>query len=201
MLCEVRVEVHFFAIQITNCSTTFWKDCLYSIEFLGTLVERQLTLLLASHCTVRANFLPFFPFVFLLFCWDSFCSTVIPFTNLSFCGVSSAMNPIKYTFTIDIIENLQIKKKLKYNGFMMLCFRCIAMCFSYIFFFEFLFYYRLLQDTEYSSLCYTVSPCCLFYIQEHVYVNPKLLIYPSPPPSPFDNWKFAFYACGSVSVL
>ena len=27
--------------------------------------------------------------------------------------------------------------------------------------FQILFYYRLLQDTEYSSLCYTVGPCCL----------------------------------------
>ena len=25
----------------------------------------------------------------------------------------------------------------------------------------FLFHYGLLQDTEYSSLCYTVGPCCL----------------------------------------
>ena len=26
---------------------------------------------------------------------------------------------------------------------------------------QILFHYRLLQDTEYSSLCYTVGPCCL----------------------------------------
>ena len=26
--------------------------------------------------------------------------------------------------------------------------------------FHILFYYDLLQDTEYSSLCYTVGPCC-----------------------------------------
>ena len=30
--------------------------------------------------------------------------------------------------------------------------------------FQILFHYRLLQDSEYSSLCYTVGPCCLFYI-------------------------------------
>ena len=36
----------------------------------------------------------------------------------------------------------------------------------YISFFRFFFIirYRLLQDIEYSSLCYTVGPCCLFYI-------------------------------------
>ena len=27
--------------------------------------------------------------------------------------------------------------------------------------FHILFHYGLLQDTEYSSLCYTVGPCCL----------------------------------------
>ena len=27
--------------------------------------------------------------------------------------------------------------------------------------FQILFHYRLLQDTEYSSLCYTGGPCCL----------------------------------------
>ena len=46
---------------------------------------------------------------------------------------------------------------------------------------QILFHYRLLQDIEYSSLCYTINPCCLFYIQWFASVNPKLLIYPSPP--------------------
>ena len=42
-----------------------------------------------------------------------------------------------------------------------------------------LFHYRLLQDIEYSSLCYTVGPCCspILYIVECAYVNPKLLTY------------------------
>ena len=30
----------------------------------------------------------------------------------------------------------------------------------YIYVFHILFHYRLLQGTEYSSLCYTISPCC-----------------------------------------
>lgn len=32
-------------------------------------------------------------------------------------------------------------------------------------FFVFLFHYSLLQGTEYSSLGYTVGPCCLFYTE------------------------------------
>ena len=31
--------------------------------------------------------------------------------------------------------------------------------------FQILFHYRLLQDIEYSYLCYTVEPCCLFYVK------------------------------------
>ena len=29
---------------------------------------------------------------------------------------------------------------------------------------QILFHYRLLQDIEYSSLCYTVGPCCLSFL-------------------------------------
>ena len=45
-------------------------------------------------------------------------------------------------------------------------------------------HYRLLQDVEYSSLCYTVGPCCLSILDILVSVNPKLLIYPSPTTFP-----------------
>ena len=37
---------------------------------------------------------------------------------------------------------------------------------------------KVIEFIEYSSLCYAVD--CLFYIVLCVYVNPKLLIYPSP---------------------
>ena len=49
----------------------------------------------------------------------------------------------------------------------------------------FSFPYRLLQDPEYSSLCYTQVPVFyLFYIQLFASANSKLLIYPSPTPFP-----------------
>ena len=47
--------------------------------------------------------------------------------------------------------------------------------------FQILFHYRLLQDTEYSSLCYISQPLLFIYFiysTECVSVNPKLLIYP-----------------------
>ena len=41
-------------------------------------------------------------------------------------------------------------------------FGCTTKWFSYIYsYFNILFCYDLSQDTEYSSLCYTVGPCCL----------------------------------------
>ena len=55
----------------------------------------------------------------------------------------------------------------------------------YIFFFKILFPYKLLQNIEYSSLCYIVGLADhLFYVC--VYVNPSLLIYSSRAPS----WVF-----------
>ena len=35
----------------------------------------------------------------------------------------------------------------------------------------------------------------------YIYVNPRLLIYLSPPPFPFGNHKFVFTVCESISVL
>ena len=69
-----------------------------------------------------------------------------------------------------------------------------------VYLFQILFLYRLLQNINYRSLCYIVGPCWLsiLYVVVHC-VNPKLLIYPSPP-SPFGNHKVIFYACGSISV-
>ena len=54
----------------------------------------------------------------------------------------------------------------------------VYVCVCSIFFFRF-FSIRLLQYMEYSSQCYTAGPCFLFYISLHIYVNPKLLVYPS----------------------
>ena len=47
-----------------------------------------------------------------------------------------------------------------------------------------IFHYRLLQDIEYSSLCYTVGPCylsILYIVLCTLSVHLNLLIYPSPP--------------------
>ena len=37
--------------------------------------------------------------------------------------------------------------------------------------FQIIFYYKLLQDTEYSSPCYLVGPCYLFYVWLVVYMG------------------------------
>ena len=64
-------------------------------------------------------------------------------------------------------------------------------CFSYI------FHYGLLQDIEYSFLCYTVGTF-VYLLYTHYSVNPKFLV--CPYPFPLGNHKFVFYVCKSVSV-
>ena len=59
----------------------------------------------------------------------------------------------------------------------------------------FLFYYRLLQDIEYSSLCHIGGWC---YVFKYSSVNPKLLIYPSSLFPPTGNHKLLFYICESL---
>ena len=49
-----------------------------------------------------------------------------------------------------------------YSKVIQLCICIYTHTYIYILFlFQILFHYRLLQDIEYSSLCYTVGPCCL----------------------------------------
>ena len=85
-------------------------------------------------------------------------------------------------------------------------FRCTTEWFSCVYIYilsQINFFYRLLQNIDYSSLCYTVSPCWLSILHIIVYisyVNSKFLIYHSPP-FLIGNCKPVFYVHGSTSVL
>ena len=69
-------------------------------------------------------------------------------------------------------------------------FRCTAKWFSYtyiyIYFFQILFPYRLLQNIEYSSVCYTIGPCWLSILFIAVCTcqsqAPNLSLLPPTPP-------------------
>mgnify|MGYP000173797179 CR=1 FL=1 len=66
--------------------------------------------------------------------------------------------------------------------------------------FEIIFHYRLLQDIEYRSLCYTVNACYLSISYTLVSVNLmplnlSLLLFP------LGNHKFVFYICGVCFCL
>ena len=81
------------------------------------------------------------------------------------------------------------------------CFRYTEKWFSYIcvcVLFQILFHHRLLQDTDYSSLCNTVGSYCLsiLYVIK-LNINPKFLTCPC---FPFGNHKFVFHVCESVSL-
>ena len=63
-------------------------------------------------------------------------------------------------------------------------FRYIYVCvYIYNIYIYILFHYGLSQDIVYSSLCYTVGPCCLS-IYQFAFANPKLPIHPSSIPTP-----------------
>jgi len=70
---------------------------------------------------------------------------------------------------------------------------------SYMYFFQILFPYRLLQNTEYSSLYYIVGPCCLSVL----YISSVFLLIQTPLLSlhhafPFGNRKFICFLCLKV---
>ena len=67
-------------------------------------------------------------------------------------------------------------------------FRCTAKWFSYTYIciyilFHILFHYSLLQDIEYSFLCYTVWPCCLsiLYVVVCIYSSQTPYLFLIPP--------------------
>ena len=69
----------------------------------------------------------------------------------------------------------------------------------YIYLFQIPFPYRLLQDTECSSLCYTVGPWGLCILYTVVCIgSPQTPNLPLPSPFPFGNHRFVF--CESISV-
>ena len=69
--------------------------------------------------------------------------------------------------------------------------------------FQILFAFRLLQNIEQSSLCYTVGPCWLSILNIAMCTCQSQTPNLSPPSStiPFGNHKFVFYVCESISVL
>ena len=68
--------------------------------------------------------------------------------------------------------------------------------------FQIFFHYRLLQDIEYSSLCYTIGPCCSSILYTAVCIcysqAPDLSL---PTSFPFGSKKFVFYVCESLLCI
>ena len=102
------------------------------------------------------------------------------------------INPEVYSISIIPLYSLFLYSfLLAYSGFTILC--LFQVCskviqlymYTYPFFFRFfshLGYYRILSRV--LCVIQQVLVDYLFYIQQCVYVNPKLLIYPSPLPFP-----------------
>ena len=71
----------------------------------------------------------------------------------------------------------------------------------YPFFFQILFLFMLLQNTEQSSLCYSIGPCWLFILNKAVCVYQSHIPQLSHPPTSLrGNQKFILSVCKCVSV-
>ena len=102
-----------------------------------------------------------------------YCSLILVFFILFVFqpGVTSTVHLVflqEKSIEVQLIYNVLIQAYSKVNQL-----------YIYPLFFQILFPYRLLQSIKQNSLCYTVGPYQLSYIQSYVYVNPQVLIYSS----------------------
>ena len=82
--------------------------------------------------------------------------------------------------------------KIKYSWFKMLCqsllYSKVTQLCTCILIFYIIFHYGLSQDVEYSSLCYTVGPCCFIHSIYIAYVCKPQPPTPSLPLVNFEKW-------------
>ena len=102
-------------------------------------------------------------------------------------------NPSPSTHTWEIKTFVYIKIYAVMLIAALFIFLNIQFLFFMCLFFHNLFHFGLLWDMEYSSLCYTVGPCCLPILYIHV-----CLCYPLPSPMATTSM---FSVSESVSVL
>ena len=94
-----------------------------------------------------------------------------------------------------------IEVQLIYNVVLSIKLYCKVIHYTYMHFFQIIFPYKSLYNTEYGFLPYTVGPWSLLYIWYSVCVNPKPLIHPYPLTFHFGIQKLVFCVYASISVL
>ena len=121
------------------------------------------------------------------------CCSIVPSESwmgtVSFKGMCPFLSCVRFILVLNLFDSDVRFVVLLKNSWFSVSFRCtskviqlyVCMCVCiYInisILFQILFHYSLLQDTEYSCLCYTVGPCYLFHISHCVSVNTKFLTY------------------------
>ena len=91
--------------------------------------------------------------------------------NRQMTDTSEFLDEVTFSFSLFPLEklgffSLNIYISLKYSALTMLqmCSKMIELYISTYIIFEIIFHCMLLQDIDYSSLCYTVNLCCLMQI-------------------------------------
>ena len=84
-----------------------------------------------------------------------------------------------------------------YSIVLVLMYRKVIQLHIYKNIFQIIFHYSLVQDVEYSSLCYEINPHCLSILYIVVCI-PNLSL---SSLSTFGNHKLVFYVCECVFVL
>ena len=110
-----------------------------------------------------------------------------------------------FIYIISVVSICNYFLKLIFIGVQFLLYSTVNQLHTYIYplflrFFSHTGHYRVLSRVPCAIQQVLIS--YLFYIQQCVYVNPNLPIYPSPsPPFPLGSHKFVIYVCVSIPAL
>ena len=132
--------------------------------FLFTFLKNPTQMASFLRNILKLLFLPSFtPLVITVLC-ASFCYYCIKIgcsyfflLNLKFLVISSLLTFICFFYwsIVDLQYCVSFRLTAEWFGYIYIY------IYIYIFLFLILFHYRLLQDIEFNSSCYTVNPCCL----------------------------------------
>ena len=115
-------------------------------------------------------------------------------TTFDYTGTTDSFFKIQFCIEIQFIYNIMPVSAVQQSD---------SVIHIYTLFFYILFHYGLSQDIKYSSLCYTLGPCCssIRYVIVCIYQLQTPRIFLSLPYPLLGNHRSVLYVCESVSIL